>query len=95
MPFQKGHKKVGGRAKGTTNKETKALRDMILNTLNNLGNEKWLQDQATKDPKWKIPHMGLSMLGEIVGWAKPDFSPPRNGRTNKALHALGYSVKIN
>jgi HKD family nuclease len=51
--------------------------------------------QATKDPKWKIPHMGLSMLGEIVGWAKPDFSPPRNGRTNKALHALGYSVKIN
>jgi hypothetical protein len=42
----------------------------------------------------KIRHMGVSAYGELVGCAKPDFSPPRNGRTSKALYALGYKVTI-
>jgi len=46
-----------------------------------------------EEPK-KIPHIGVSALGEMVGWAMPDDFPPRNGRTSKALTALGYSVKI-
>ena len=49
---------------------------------------------ADYDPMRKIPHMGLSMFGEIVGWAMPDRYPPRNGRTSKALRALGYDVKV-
>lgn len=44
--------------------------------------------------KWKIPQIGISSLGEIVGWARPKLYPPRNGRTSKALTALGYKVKI-
>ena len=40
---------------------------------------------------WRIPHFNINTLGEIVGWAMPDVFPPRNGRTNKALYALGYS----
>jgi hypothetical protein len=43
---------------------------------------------------WAIPHVGLSSLGEIVGWARPDEFPPRNMRTSKGLRALGYSVRI-
>lgn len=43
---------------------------------------------------YNIPHLGISTLGEIVGWALPDTYPPRNGRTSKALKALGYNVKI-
>lgn len=43
--------------------------------------------------EWSIPHIGLSTLGELVGWARPDDFPPRNGRTSKALKALGYRVK--
>lgn len=43
---------------------------------------------------FKIPHLGVSTLGEMVGWALPDTYPPRNGRTSKALRALGYKVKI-
>lgn len=43
--------------------------------------------------EWGIPHIGLSTLGELVGWARPDDFPPRNGRTSKALKALGYRVK--
>jgi hypothetical protein len=42
----------------------------------------------------KIPHLGLSALGEMVGWAMPNDFPPRNGRTNKALKALGFNVRI-
>jgi hypothetical protein len=49
---------------------------------------------ADYDPTRKIPHMGLSMFGEIVGWAMPDRFPPRNGRTSKALRALGFDVKV-
>lgn len=51
----------------------------------------WL---ATKGKTWKIPHLGKSALGEILGWARPNDYPPRNDRTNKALLALGYPVKV-
>jgi len=49
---------------------------------------------ADYDSMRKIPHMGLSMFGEIVGWAMPDQFPPRNGRTSKALRALGFDVRV-
>lgn len=44
--------------------------------------------------QYKIPHFGISSLGEIVGWAMPDKFPPRNGRTSKALRSLGFDVKV-
>lgn len=50
--------------------------------------------QAVFDPKWKIDGLGVSALGEIVGWALPEKFPPRNGRTSKALRSLGYDVKV-
>lgn len=50
--------------------------------------------QAVADPKWKIDGLGISALGELVGWALPDQFPPRNGRTSKALKSLGYDVTL-
>ena len=50
--------------------------------------------KAIRDDDWIIPHMGLSTLGEVIGWARPNDYPPRNMRTSKGLRALGYSVKI-
>lgn len=50
--------------------------------------------QAVTDPKWKLEGLGISALGELVGWASPDRFPPRNGRTSKALKSLGYDVTI-
>ena len=50
--------------------------------------------EASFDAKRKIPHLSVSTFGEMVGWALPDKFPPRNGRTSKALNALGYDVKI-
>ena len=48
---------------------------------------------AVRDPHWRIPGIGFSTLGEVVGWARPDESPPRNDRTIKGLRALGFDVK--
>jgi len=50
--------------------------------------------ESFTDPVWKIDGLGVSALGELVGWAMPDRFPPRNGRTSKALKALGYDVTI-
>lgn len=50
--------------------------------------------EATNSPKWRIPHLGISSIGEIIGWALPTDFPPRNGRTSKALTSLGYNVVI-
>lgn len=49
---------------------------------------------AFHDPKWKIEGLGVSALGELVGWALPDRFPPRNGRTSKSLKSLGYDVTV-
>lgn len=49
---------------------------------------------AARNPKYRFSHYGLSSLAEVVGWARPEIAPPRNGRTSKALRALGYDVKI-
>lgn len=49
---------------------------------------------AGKDDNYKFQHYGINSISEVVGWARPEVTPPRNGRTNKALRALGYPVKI-
>ncbi len=50
---------------------------------------------AGKDEEYKFQHYGINSIAEVVGWAKPEDTPPRNGRTNKALRALGYPVRVN
>src|SRR5690606_33755773 len=45
---------------------------------------------AGRTEEYKLPHYGLNSIAELVGWARPEDSPPRNGRTSKALRALGY-----
>ena len=50
---------------------------------------------ASKTEELWLPHYGINSIAEVVGWAQPETTPPRNGRTNKALRALGYSVRIN
>lgn len=49
---------------------------------------------ATRTPEYALPHYGLNSIAELVGWARPEVAPPRNGRTSKALRALGFDVKI-
>lgn len=46
------------------------------------------------DPEYRIPRYGLNSLAEVIGWARPEVMPPRNGRTSKALQALGFPVSV-
>jgi hypothetical protein len=50
--------------------------------------------QGVAGSKWRVDGLGISALGELVGWALPDRFPPRNGRTSKALKSLGYDVTV-
>ena len=50
--------------------------------------------EARMNPEFHLEHLGISALGELVGWALPDDFPPRNGRTSKSLRSLGYNVHI-
>ncbi|TWB77564.1 phospholipase D-like protein [Nitrospirillum amazonense] len=47
---------------------------------------------AIAEAEWRIDHLGISALGEMIGWALPNDFPPRNNRTSKALRALGFPV---
>ena len=49
---------------------------------------------ATREREYTLPHYGLNSIAELVGWARPEVVPPRNGRTSKALRALGFDARI-
>ena len=46
------------------------------------------------NPKYKIRHLGKSVAGELLGWARPDITHLRNESTNRALRCLGFDIKI-
>ncbi|MGS6268273.1 hypothetical protein ACVGWD_21230, partial [Enterobacter asburiae] len=48
---------------------------------------------AIRSDDWAIPHVGLSSLGEIVVWARPDAFPPRKIDKSNGLGAHGYNVR--
>lgn len=50
--------------------------------------------EVCNTPARRLRNIGISSFGEMAGWALPNDMPPRNGRTNKALRALGYPVKL-
>ena len=41
-------------------------------------------------PEWRLPFIGVSIWGELLGYARPDEFPPRNNRVSKTLRALGF-----
>lgn len=50
--------------------------------------------EAAQTDGRRFAHFSTNQIAEIVGWARPDICPPRNGRTSKALRALGYDVNV-
>jgi len=49
---------------------------------------------ALNDEKRHIEHFGKSIIGELIGWGRPDLTNLRNNRVNKALRCLGYDVQM-
>ena len=44
--------------------------------------------------KYHIDHFGRSIVGELVGWGRPEITHLRNNRVNKGLRALGFNVTL-
>ena len=53
--------KVGGRTKGTPNKYPKALKDMILTALSEVGGADYLVKQASNDPRGFMTLIGKTL----------------------------------
>lgn len=61
MAKAKGSKKTGGRKKGTANKDTKPLKEMILGALDNLGGIAYLEKQAILQPA-----AFMTLIGKVL-----------------------------
>ncbi|MCW7479370.1 phospholipase D-like domain-containing protein [Leptospira bandrabouensis] len=46
------------------------------------------------DEQFRIERLGKSIVGELVGWGRPDLTHLRNNRVNKALRCLGFDVRL-
>ena len=75
MDGLKTSRNLGGRPKGSLNKENKALREMILGALDKCGGEEYLARQAEENPG---PFMALlgkvlpttldGQIGHVINW---------------------------
>ena len=60
-------KKTGGREKGTPNKVTGELKDMILTALSNKGGVTYLEQQADKSPTAFLALVGKILPLQVTG----------------------------
>ena len=86
MAAQKGHKKAGGREKGTENKATKdikaAYKQLIEDNLENL--TKWLEQIAMDDPAKAVNIM----------FALSEYVIPKLARTETDVTSKGEQVQL-
>lgn len=78
------------------NKKGETIKDLLYFVLDS-GPSQNLPErlfEAASNIERRIPHFGINQFAEIAGWARPNLYPPRNGRTSKALRALGFDVRI-
>jgi hypothetical protein len=61
----------GGRAKGTPNKFTGALKDMVLEALNDAGGVDYLKRQADENPTAFLTLVGKVLPLQLSGGDKP------------------------
>lgn len=62
-------KRTAGRPKGSPNKRTAAIRDMIVSALERAGGEDYLFEQAQKDPKTFLSLVAKVMPTQVTGEA--------------------------
>jgi hypothetical protein len=80
-------KRTGG---GHTLREM--LNYLIWDDQNSIMERVWKVAYADEH-EWKLPSMGISTAGELIGLARPNEFPPRNNRDSRALYALGFNVE--
>ena len=50
--------------------------------------------ESVYNPRYHLEHLGRSIVGELIGWGRPDLTFLRNNRVNKALRCLGFDVRL-
>lgn len=65
MAAPKGHKRYGGRKKGTPNKINADVREMIVGALGEAGGQSYLVRQAKKNPNGFMALVGKTLPKEI------------------------------
>ena len=50
--------------------------------------------ESIYNPTYHLDHFGRSIVGELIGWGRPEVTHLRNNRVNKALRCLGYDVRL-
>lgn len=63
--YAKGHAKLGGRVKGTPNKLTASLKEMIRGALDAVGGQKYLEEQARENPTAFMTLLGKLLPSEV------------------------------
>ena len=66
MPVPKGTR-IGGRQKGTPNKTTGAVKEMVLQALSNKGGVKYLERQADENPTAFMTLVGKVIPLQVAG----------------------------
>lgn len=86
MPFEKGHKKVGGRQQGSKNKSTTKVREAFTNLLeDNL-------DQLREDFKELEPKDRIRLFMELSKYVIPQLkSTEITGDSNKPIPVVNMS----
>lgn len=84
MAQHKGAPKVGGRQKGTPNKLTKALKDMILGALDDAGGQSYLAKQSTENPTAFLTLVGKVLPLQVTG----DEDNPLNVKTTHRIELV-------
>lgn len=67
MAAPKGHARYGGRKKGTPNKNTAEVKEMILKALSNKGGIKYLERQADENPTAFMTLVGKVLPMQVTG----------------------------
>lgn len=65
--FRPGHEKTGGRTKGTLNKTTTELRNMITDALDDMGGKEYLMMIAAVKPEAFVALIGKVLPSRVVG----------------------------
>ena len=67
MARPKGQPKLGGRQKGTPNKTTTAIKDMIVSALDRVGGVDYLEKQANDNPRAFLALLSRVLPLQVTG----------------------------
>ena len=88
--YVKGQAKVGGRVKGSVNKESKMVRDAIESVYEGLGGNAFLMEFAKSNPEAFLTRIWVKMLPMQVNVdVNKDFSHILEAARNRASARLG------